>query len=59
MTIRVSVYRDCGAPHIESATFVHGGRGYRVTWRGQARRPEDDYARFDALLRTLRFARHR
>ena len=56
-TIRVSVYRDCGAPHIESATFVHGGRGYRVTWRGKARRPEDDYTRFDALLQSLRFTR--
>jgi hypothetical protein len=36
---------------------VHGGRGYRVTWRGKAKRPESDYARFDALLKTLTFPR--
>lgn len=57
MTIRVSVYRSCGAPHIEAASFIHDGRGYRITWRGRATRPEDDYARFDALLKTLTFAR--
>jgi hypothetical protein len=51
------VYRSCGAPHIESASFVHNGRGYRVTWRGKASRPEHDYARFDALLKTLTFSR--
>lgn len=56
-TIRVSVYRECGAPHIQSATFVHRGRGYRVTWRGKETRPEGAYARFDALLETLRFTR--
>jgi hypothetical protein len=54
MKIRLSVYRDCGAPHLESATFVHGGRGYRIAWRGKSKRPEHDYARFDALLKTLR-----
>jgi len=57
MKIRVSVYRNCGAPHIESASFVHNGRGYRVTWRGKSTRPESDYARFDAILKTLTFAR--
>jgi hypothetical protein len=57
MPVRVSVYRSCGAPNVQSATFVHGGRGYRVTWRGKAKRPEDDYARFDAMLQTLSFAR--
>jgi hypothetical protein len=56
MEIRVSVYRNCGAPDLESASFVHGGRGYRITWRGKARLPEHDYARFDALLRTLSFS---
>jgi hypothetical protein len=57
MKIRVSVYRSCGAPHLESASFVHNGRGYRVTWRGKANRPEHDYARFDALLKTFAFTR--
>ena len=56
MKIRVSVYRNCGAPHLESASFIHNGLGYRVTWRGKSRRPKDDYARFDALLRTLTFS---
>ena len=54
--IAIAVYRNCGAPHIESARFVHGGRAYRVTWRGKASRPENDYARFDALLKTLTFS---
>jgi len=54
--IEVSVYRDCGAPHLESASFVHGGRRYRIAWRGKSKRPEKDYARFDALLKTLTFA---
>jgi hypothetical protein len=56
MRIRVSVYRHCGAPNVQSATFVHGGRAYRITWRGKASRPERDYTRFDALLETLTFA---
>jgi hypothetical protein len=57
MTVSVSVYRKCGAPHIETASLVHDGRTYRITWHGQARRPEHDYARFDALLKTLTFSR--
>jgi len=54
--VSVSVYRDCGAPNLQSAGFVHGGREYTATWRGNARRPEDDYARFDAILKSLEFA---
>jgi hypothetical protein len=57
MKVRVSVYRSCGAPHLESASFVHNGRGFRVTWRGKTSRPEHDYARFDALLKTFAFPR--
>jgi hypothetical protein len=53
--ISVSVYRNCGAPSVEVASFAHGGRGYRVTWRGKAARPETDYPRFDAMLKTLTF----
>jgi hypothetical protein len=56
MKVRVSVYRNCGAPHLQSASFVHNGRGYRITWRGKAKRPESDYARFDALVKTLTFS---
>ena len=56
MKINVSVYRNCGAPHIESARFVHNGRRYLITWRGKATQPENDYARFDALLKTLTFS---
>ena len=55
--IRVSVYRSCGAPYLQSASFVHNGRGYRVTWRGKTNRPDRDYARFDALLKTFTFSR--
>jgi hypothetical protein len=55
--VRVSVYPGCGAPHIELASFVHNGRGYRVTWRGKSSsRPENDYRRFDAMLETVRFS---
>lgn len=54
--ISVSVYRNCGAPNVESASFMHNGRRYRITWRGKARQPENDYARFDALLKTLTFS---
>ena len=60
MKVRVSVYEGCGAPHLESASFVHNGRGFRVTWRGKTKRPGhdyDDYARFDALLKTFTFSR--
>ena len=57
MKIRVSVYRSCGAPYLQSASFVHNGRGYRVTWRGKTNRPDRDYARFDALLKTFTFSR--
>jgi hypothetical protein len=53
--IGVAVYRTCGAPNVEVASFVHGGRDYRVTWRGKATRPEADYPRFDAMLKTLTF----
>jgi hypothetical protein len=55
--IGISVYRSCGAPNLESATFTHDGRAYRITWRGKSKRPETDYARFDALLKTLSFSR--
>ena len=55
--MKVSVYRACGAPNLQSASFVHGGRSYRITWRGRSKRPERDYARFDALLKTLTFSR--
>jgi hypothetical protein len=55
--IRVSVYRTCGAPNLQSASFMHHGRGYWITWRGRSKRPERDYARFDALLKTLSFPR--
>jgi hypothetical protein len=57
MKVRVSVYPGCGAAHIESASFVHNGRGYQVTWRGKTGWAEHDYARFDALLKTFTVAR--
>lgn len=60
MKVRVSVYEGCGAPHLESASFVHNRRGFRVTWRGKIKRPGhdyDDYDRFDALLKTFTFSR--
>jgi hypothetical protein len=54
--IRVSVYRDCGDGNRQSASLVHDGRGYGVLWRGTARTPERDYARFDALLKSMSFS---
>ena len=56
MRVRVAVYRECGAPNLQSASFTHGGRDYRVTWRGNSTNPEDDYARFDAILKSVAFA---
>ena len=52
---RVSVYRDCGAPNRQSASFVHEGRGYGVVWRGRGISPEQDYPLFDALLKSFDF----
>lgn len=54
--VRVSVYRGCGDPNGQSASFVHDGRGYGVTWRGRGIAPERDYPLFDALLRSFDFS---
>jgi hypothetical protein len=54
--IRISVYRGCQGPSLESASFVHDGRGYRAIWRGAAKRPEADYPFFDALLKSIEFS---
>jgi hypothetical protein len=54
-TIRVSVYRGCGDPNRQSASFIHGGRGYGVLWRGRAQPSERDYPLFDALLKSISF----
>jgi len=53
--VRVSVYRACGAPNRQSASFVHHGRGYGVVWRGRGIAPEQDYPLFDALLKSFDF----
>ena len=55
--IRVSVFRNCGAPYIESASFVHNGRELPDHVAREGNRPRRDYARFDALLKTLTFSR--
>lgn len=55
--VRVSVYRDCGDPNRQSASFMHDGRGYGVIWRGRGTPPERDYPLFDALLRSFDFSR--
>ena len=55
--VRVSVYRDCGDPNRQSASFMHDGRGYGVIWRGRGTAPERDYPLFDALLRSFDFSR--
>jgi hypothetical protein len=54
--LRVSVYRDCGDPNLQSASFMHDGRGYGVIWRGKSTAPERDYPLFDALLRSFDFS---
>jgi hypothetical protein len=56
VNVRVSVYRDCGDPNRQSASFVHDGRGYGVIWRGKSIAPERDYPLFDALLRSFDFS---
>ena len=53
---RVSVYRDCGYPNRQSASFMHDGRGYGVIWRGKSTPPERDYPLFDALLKSFDFS---
>jgi hypothetical protein len=53
----ISVHEACGGDNRQTASFVHAGRGYRVTWRGTAWRPEPDYPLFDALLKSIVFLR--
>ena len=55
-SVRVSVYRDCGDPNRQSASFMHDGRGFGVIWRGKSTAPERDYPLFDALLRSFDFS---
>ena len=45
--VRVTVYRDCGDPNLQSASFMHDGRGYGVIWRGKSTPPERDYPLFN------------
>jgi hypothetical protein len=54
--VKVSVFRACGDPNRQSASFIHDGRGYGVIWRGKSTAPEADYALFDALLRSFDFS---
>lgn len=54
--VRISVYSDCHGRSLESASFVHHGRGYRVLWRGAAARPERDYPFVDAMLKSIVFS---
>jgi hypothetical protein len=46
-------YRDCGGVSWQSASFVHGGRGYRAVWRGKVSRTEADGPLFYSLLKTM------
>ena len=54
---RVSVYMACGGELLQTASFVHAGRGYAVTWRGPATRPDRDRPRFGAMLKSIEFLR--
>jgi hypothetical protein len=54
---RVSVYMACRGAMLQTASFVHAGRGYVVTWRGPATRPERDRPRFGAMLKSIVFLR--
>jgi hypothetical protein len=47
----------CHGSDQQLASFVHDGRGYRVVWRGRLGRDKADAPLFDALLRTVSFAR--
>lgn len=54
---RLSVYLDCGGALRQTASFVHAGRGYAVTWRGPATRPNRDRPRFWTMLESIVFLR--
>jgi hypothetical protein len=54
---RVSVYLACGGALRQTASFVHAGRGYAVTWRGPATRPDRDRPRFWTMLESIVFLR--
>ena len=54
---RISVYLDCGGALRQTASFVHAGRGYTVTWRGPATRPNRDRPRFWTMLESIQFLR--
>ena len=56
VNFRISVY-ECGGANRQTASFVHAGRGYSVTWRGTAWPPEPEYPLFDALLKSIVFLR--
>jgi hypothetical protein len=51
------VYMACRGAMLQTASFVHAGRGYVVTWRGPATRPERDRPRFGAMLKSIVFLR--
>jgi hypothetical protein len=51
----VMVASECNGTDQQSATFVHGGRGYQVAWWGEPRRWEADAPLFEATLKTFRF----
>jgi hypothetical protein len=53
--ITITGYRGCGAVSWQSASFLHGRRGYRAIWRGTVARTRTDGPLFDALLKTIVF----
>lgn len=54
---RVTTYRSCNGTAQQWASFVHGGRGYRVVWRGKIGTNKAAGPLFDALLRSVVFLR--
>jgi hypothetical protein len=51
----VTIYPDCNGTHQQWAAFVHGGKGYQVSWWGEPRRQDADEPLFHKILKTLQF----
>jgi hypothetical protein len=51
----VTIYPRCNGKHQQWAAFVHGGRGYQISWWGEPRREDADAPLFREILRTFEF----
>jgi hypothetical protein len=51
----ITIYPSCDDKHHQWATFLHGGRGYQITWSGAPGDAAHDRPLFERLLATFAF----